>query len=175
MAPLAFGLRICSIASGGNRTMDPKRNDTTMALEFIEKAQVREVLENYFQGLDTRDETRLAACFTEDALAIHHSGSDTEFSLSGGAHIAHYFSTLMPKFLATTHACCNLVVQLNGDMASASTFAIAHVVDGPRVRIRGLRYIDQLVRGSHAWRIQRRTHIQLWQCEADSVTPFLPR
>lgn len=155
--------------------MNPRPADLKVLTEAIEKTRVREVLENYFQGLDAREEDRLAACFTVDAVATHHSGSDTEFTLSGGAAIAHYFCALMPTFTATTHACCNSVIQLNTDTATASTFAIAHVIDGKRVRVRGLRYIDELVQDSRQWRIKKRTHIQLWQYEADAVKPFLPR
>ena len=155
--------------------MNPSPADFELLRETVEKTRVREMLENYFQGLDAREEDRLAACFTEDAVATHHSGSDTEFTVSGGATIARYFSSLMPTFTATTHAACNSVVQLTGDTATASTFAIAHVVDGGRVRVRGLRYIDELVQISRQWRIRKRMHIQLWQYEADAVKPFLPR
>ncbi len=156
--------------------MRPTPIDTATLREFVDKSKVREVLDNYCHGLDGREEGRLAACFTEDAVATHHSGSDTEFTLTGGAAIAHYFCTLMRKFTASNHTACNSVIELTGKTATVNTFAIAHVVEGNRVRIRGLKYIDEFVRtDSEQWRIQKRTHIQLWQYEADAVKPFLPR
>ena len=140
-----------------------------------EKAAVREVLENYFHGLDAREEDRLAACFTDDALATHHTGSESEFTLTGGAAIAHYFCGLLGRFTATNHALSNSVIQVTGDTAKADTYAIATVVIENRVRVRGLKYVDELDRVSRHWRIRKRTHIQLWQYEADAVKPFLPR
>jgi hypothetical protein len=156
--------------------VQPTNIDAATLREFVDKSKVREVLDNYFHGLDAREEGRLAACFTEDAVATHHSGSDTEFTLTGGAAIAQYFCTLMRKFTASNHTACNSVIELAHKTAAVNTFAIAHVVEGNRVRIRGLKYVDELVQtDAGQWRIRKRTHIQLWQYEADAVKPFLPR
>ena len=144
------------------------------AASLMDKAAVREVLESYFHGLDAREESRLAACFTEDAVATHHKGSDSEFALTGGAAIASYFCRLMGAFTATNHTLGNSVIQVSGDKANADTFAIATVVIEGRVRVRGIKYVDELVRTSRQWRICKRTHIQLWQYEADAVKPSLP-
>lgn len=142
---------------------------------FVDKARVREVLENYFHGLDARDEDRLAACFTDDAIATHHYGSETEFTLNGSAAIARYFYELMSKFTASSHSATSSVITVSGDTATADTFATVHVVSGDRVRIRGIKYVDALTRVRGHWRISKRTHTQLWQYEAAAVKPFLPR
>ncbi|MCC6533375.1 MAG: nuclear transport factor 2 family protein [Burkholderiales bacterium] len=143
--------------------------------EMLAKAQVREVLESYFHALDAREEERLAACFTPDAVATHHSGSDSEFTLTGNAEIARYFVALMGTFDASNHNASNAVIRASGDSASADTFAIATVVAADRIRVRGLRYLDELVRSAGRWRIARRTHIPLWQYETAPVKPHLPR
>ena len=156
--------------------MDLNASDDPASLKAcVAKAAVREVLEDYFHGLDAREEARLAACFTEDAVATHHSGSDTELTLLGGKAIAGYFCGLLSTFTATNHTLSNSVIRVTGDTATADTFAIAHVVIDDRVRVRGIKYIDELVRVSQQWRICKRTHIQLWQYEAAAVKPFLPR
>jgi ketosteroid isomerase-like protein len=156
--------------------MNPSAVDDAAPLRaFVEKAAVCEVLENYFHGLDAREEDRLAACFTDDAAATHHSGSDTEFTLAGGAAIARYFCELFRSFTATNHTLSNSVIQVTGDAATADTFAIAHVISNDRVRVRGIRYLDELVRVSQHWRICKRTHIPRWQYEADPVKPSLSR
>ena len=156
--------------------MDLNAADDPASLRaFVEKAAVREVLENYFHGLDAREEDRLAACFTDDAVATHHSGSDTEFTLTGGAAIARYFCGLLRTFTATNHTFSNSVIRVTGDTATGDTFAIAHVISDNRVRVRGIKYLDELARVSQQWRICKRTHIQLWQYEAAAVKPFLPR
>ena len=156
--------------------MDPSAtDDPALPRAFAEKAAVREALENYFHGLDAREENDLAACFTADAVATHHSGSDSEFTLTGGAAIARYFCGLLSTFTATNHALSNSVIRVTGDTASADTYAIATVVIKQRVLVRGLRYLDELILVSGQWRIRKRTHIQLWQYEAEAVKPFLPR
>jgi len=142
---------------------------------YSDKAHVRDVIENYFHGLDTRDQDRLAACFTEDAVATHHHGSESEFTLSGGAEIARYFCAFMRKFTATSHARSNSVVEITGDEAAAMTLSTVHVISNDQVRIRGIKYVDELVRVNGRWRIARRKHIQLWQYEAVAVKPNLPR
>ncbi len=57
----------------------------------------------------------------------------------------------------------------------ADTFVIATVVGADRVRVRGLRYLDELVEVARRWHIHKRTHIPIWQYETQVVKPFLPR
>src|SRR6185503_20242822 len=102
--------------------MAPSAADDPASLKaFVEKAAVRETLENYFHGLDAREEDRLAACFTEDAVATHHKGSDSEFTLVGGDAIARYFCGLLSTFTATNHALSNSVIFFFNDTATAET------------------------------------------------------
>ena len=144
-------------------------------MHLDDKAYVRDVLENYFHALDTRDEDRLRACFTDDAVVTHHHGSESEFTLSGSAEIARYFCNLMRKFTATSHARSNSVVDVAGDTATAATLATVHVVSGDLVRVRGIKYVDELLRVDGGWRVNKRTHAQLWQYETAAVKPHLPR
>ena len=155
--------------------MDLNAASAQTSSETIAKAQVREVLERYFHGLDGREKELIAACFTEGAVATLHSGSETEFTLTGNAEIARYFCALMQTFTASNHSVSNSVIRVTGHTATADTFAIATVVSGSRVRVRGLRYLDELVHVSQQWRIRKRTHIPVWQYETEAVKPFLPR
>lgn len=155
--------------------MDPNGVDVRTLVELVAKARVREVLESYFHSLDAREQDRLAACFTEDAVATHHSGSESEFTLTGNAEIARYFCELMRTFVASNHNASNVVIRIQGSTASADTFAIATVVGADRVRVRGLRYLDELIEVASGWRIRKRTHIPLWQYETQAVKPHLPR
>ncbi len=144
--------------------------------EMSGRAVIREVLETYFHGLDARREDLIAACFTDDAVATHHSGSDSEFTLAGAAEIARYFCGLMRTFKASHHAAGSHLIRVDGDTASVETFATAHVVaTNDLVRVRGLRYVDALVRVGGRWRIHRRTHIPIWQYDVQAVPPHLPR
>jgi hypothetical protein len=40
--------------------------------------------------------------------------------------------------------------------------------------VRGIRYIDDLVRTDGGWRIARREHRTLWQYDATRVEPHVP-
>ena len=155
--------------------MDPSAADALTLAELVAKTRVREVLERYFHGLDAREQDTIAACFTEDAVATHHSGSESEFTLTGNAEIARYFCELMRTFTASNHNASNVVVRIQGATATADTFAIATVVGADRVRIRGLRYRDELLEVASRWRICKRVHIPIWQYETQAVKPFLPR
>jgi len=44
-----------------------------------------------------------------------------------------------------------------------------------RIRVRGLRYIDDFVKTPEGWRIRHRVHIPIWQYEVVSVPPGLPQ
>jgi len=155
--------------------MDPSTVDVPALAELVAKARVREVLESYFHSLDAREQDALAACFTEDAVATHHSGSESEFTLTGNVEIARYFCELMRTFASSNHNASNMVIRIRGATATADTFAIATVVGVDRVRVRGLRYLDKLVEVAGEWRIRTRTHIPLWQYETQAVKPHLPR
>src|ERR1700712_2785358 len=103
--------------------MDPNAADDAVSLKaFVEKAKVREVLENYFHGLDAPEEELIVACFTDDAVATYHSGSDAELTLTGGVEIARYFCGLLSTFTATNHAISNSLIQITGNTATADTF-----------------------------------------------------
>jgi len=157
------------------RTCTMTNTPSADAAALADRLCIRETLERYFHGLDSRDEDELAACFADDAVATHHKGSDTEFTLSGGREIARYFCTLMRKYAASHHTASNAVIRVAGDTASADTFATVHIVSGEQMRVRGIRYLDDLVRKDGGWRIRGRTHIPLWQFEVPAVKPFLPR
>lgn len=155
--------------------MEPSTADARTLAELVARTRVREVLESYFHGLDAREEDTIGACFTEDAVATHFSGSASEFTLSGNAEIARYLCELMRTFAASTHNASNVVIRIQGAVATADTFAIATVIAADRVRVRGLRYLDELVEVASRWRIRKRTHIPIWQYETRAVEPFLPR
>lgn len=74
----------------------------------------------------------------------------------------------------TSHAPSNQVVTVTGDAATADTLVTCHLVgaDG-RVQVRGLRYLNDLVRTADGWRISHRQHFVLWQYEARRVEPTM--
>jgi hypothetical protein len=68
---------------------------------------------------------------------------------------------------------------VRGDEADATSNAVVYGVRGepPQMRVRGVRYLDLLVRTTDGWRIRRRTHRPQWEAAAADVplTPIEPR
>jgi len=136
---------------------------------------VRTVIERYFNALDRRDFALLATCFTkevdfelnlENRIVVH--GQDAVVAWMNG----------MPRPAASNHALSNTAIVIDGDEASATTFAVVHVIMGDigsgQVLVRGLRYDDRLVRQDGGWRIASRQHNPLWQYETVAVLPRVP-
>ena len=153
--------------------MASPRNDMDILLD---QQRVRNVLERYLYAVDSRDEKALASCFTADAKAHYHKGYATEVFLQRNTEIAKFLLDRTSVYSSTNHLTSNASITIDGDRANAITHAIAHVItssDG-RVLVRGLRYIDELVRAADGWSIQSRVHVPLWQYEAASVPPAIP-
>jgi hypothetical protein len=80
----------------------------------------------------------------------------------------------------TSHAVASQQITLDGGLAHADTFVVAHLVEGAvagpgAILVRGLRYTDDLVRTEEGWRIAHRRHHSLWQYEAKAVSPDLSK
>lgn len=131
------------------------------------------VLERYFSCIDRRDWTGLGECFAEDAQAVYNTGG-VATTLVGRIAIVERLR-LVTRFAATNHLLSNADVVVTGSEAKADTNAIAHLLMSgagcQRVLVRGLRYVDALLQVDGRWQIHRRTHLQLWQFEADAVPP----
>ncbi|HLG87295.1 MAG TPA: nuclear transport factor 2 family protein [Alphaproteobacteria bacterium] len=149
--------------------MDPDR-------EPEQQFRIRGVIERYFNAVDRRDWELLAACFTEDVA--FEFNLDTVIEVRGRTALVERMSG-MPKPAASNHALSSTSILVEGDEATAVTFATASVVldriDGGRVLVRGLRYDDKLKRVDGAWRIAERRHLPVWQYETVSVPPRAPQ
>ena len=152
---------------------DHMEHEHAAPIAFLADLAVRCVLERYFSCIDRRDWTGLGECFAEDAQALYNTGG-TATTLVGRAAIVERLR-LVTRFAATNHLLSNAHVVVTGSDAKADTNAIAHLLmsgaGGQRVLVRGLRYVDALLQVDGCWRIHRRTHMQLWQYEADAVPP----
>ena len=124
---------------------------------------IRNTVERYMFGVDARDLDTLTGCFTPDATAIYHRGTEDERTTSGGAAIARQVFDSCSRFTASNHGISSFVATVEGDRAAANTFAVAHVIVGDTGLMRGLRYEDSLIRQPDGWRICRRVHTPLWQ------------
>jgi uncharacterized protein (TIGR02246 family) len=134
-----------------------------------DKVEILSVLARYARGLDVRNFALVAECFAPDATAEY---SGREFS---GADAIVAFVHAVERFKATTHVITNAVVEVDGDTATAHSQAVAYLVSSEAepdaVRIRGIRYDDELRKRDGRWRITRRVHRADWSTtlRSDSV------
>ena len=153
------------------------------------RLEILDVITNYFVTVDHRDFERLRSCFTDDASGDFDGravgpGIDAIIAFIAGTGPVDYPVDIVNLQLSQHHV-SNHLVEIDGDQAWSETYATAYLVDrpasGPRLRTRGLRYQDELVRGGAGWRIQRRVHVCDWmrldalEWAANGVTPLPPR
>jgi hypothetical protein len=140
---------------------------------------ISDVVTRYFVAIDRRNWAVLRTCFTEDVEGVYEGvrvagGIDRLMRfLTGESEIS--FPVEITNLRLSMHFAGNHLCNVDGDRASAQTYALAHLVDepdsGPRMRTRGLRYVDDLVRVDGRWLICRREHILDWMC-ADKLLAF---
>ena len=147
---------------------------------LADRAEIEDVITRYANDLDRRDYDAVAKCFTTDAKASYGG-----VELPPGADaIVKWLRQLRqgtPDRHAGTHLVSNILVSLDGDKATAESYAIAFAVpadenEGAPITIRGLRYRDRLVRTGDEWRIAERIHSVDWEAAArnTAVTPVPP-
>lgn len=74
--------------------------------------------------------------------------------------------------IASNHGMMQCVIELDGDMARSETSVNSFlVIEGEprRILIRGIRYLDKLVRLDEGWRIRKRMPSHDWMFEADAA------
>ena len=134
--------------------------------ELLEKAAIRETLLRYAAGIDRRDWDLMLSCFTDDVWSILQ-GNDLG---RGRDKILTYITSAAAGFriVSSVHFLANMYIELTGDRATAETYGIGYLVYdagvGPTLRMRHLRYIDELVRSSDGvWLIEKRTLTNDWE------------
>jgi hypothetical protein len=131
---------------------------------------ILDTVTRYFTAIDRRDFELLRRVFTADVDAVYEG-----VQVCGGLDALLAFVTgrgeiRLPVDVVdiqlSMHVIGNHVAEIDGDVARAESYALAHLVDrptsGPRLRTRGLRYQDELVRTADGWRIRRREHLCDW-------------
>lgn len=140
------------------------------AAEGHDRAVILEVIERYFSAIDRRDPDRLQSCFAENAVMEF---AVEGIALTGRGAIMSRLGGFSGGGLAT-HLRGNSWIEISGDEAHADTSAAAYLVEGlagpGRMLVRGLRYVDRLVREDGAWRIVHRKHHSLWQFAAEPMS-----
>jgi len=151
-------------------------DDVRALLKLLDQAAIRDVIGQYFYSLDRRDFAALTACFTSDAHGEYDGGK----TIHVGREAIIEALRGITQFKFSNHMIGSMMIEVDGDRAKADTYGVAFLVidDGEgkgRILVRGLRYLDGLVKRLEGWRISHRVHIPIWQYEAVSVPPAIPQ
>jgi uncharacterized protein (TIGR02246 family) len=134
-----------------------------MSDEARDRMELRQVVEQYARGVDTRNPELFADAFTDDALLVTNTGE-----VRGRERLLE-LPPRLARYQATMHLVGNHYVFFEADRddrAAGQTYCVAHHAyekDGvDRVYVMMIRYDDEYVRLDGGWRIAvRRLHL-LW-------------
>jgi 3-phenylpropionate/cinnamic acid dioxygenase small subunit len=129
---------------------------------LVDQQAISDLCVRYTSALDTRAWERLESCFTADPTFVHPGGR-----LAGFDEILARTSAALDPLDATQHLLGNVVVEVTGDTATAtSCFQAQHVragaPGGDTYLIAGS-YADSLVRTPDGWRIAERVQSYAWR------------
>ena len=135
-----------------------------------DEQQIRDTCMRYWAAVDRNDVELYLSAFTPDAVLVQLGGQKI-VSIQDRAREGK----LTTHYAFTSHAPASQVILVEGDSATVDTLVVAHLVlkSGP-IHVRGLRYLDDLVRAESGWRIRRRQHFALWQYKVGGFSPYPP-
>jgi SnoaL-like protein len=136
---------------------------------LLDKDKITQVVQDLARGTDRLDGELIASCYHPDGFDDHNSfrGSPQEF--------AKWVLQVLPHFAATHHFIAQPRIRLEGDVARADTYCIAHHISKPDARGRqsdlvlALRYVDRFERRAGAWKIARRVCAFDWTVTLDET------
>jgi ketosteroid isomerase-like protein len=129
-----------------------------------DRVALRDLVQAYAEGCDTKNAALLRSCFTENAvLTVHWVDRDaTSMVFPDGAE-------QIPRGLArydlTFHFIGNHRVEIDGDDATGHTYCFAHHIRGTDDHIMAIRYDDTYRREADGWKIAERHLRHLWNEE----------
>jgi hypothetical protein len=130
--------------------------------QLLSRQQIADVIARYARGIDRLDFDLVRSCYHPDAYDDHGAmkGTVDEFIDSARA--------FLPRFVATMHFLGNMLIEIDGDVARAETYAVAYHrldlgADGGKDDVWGIRYVDRFERRDGEWRIAYRVVAQEWR------------
>jgi hypothetical protein len=150
--------------------------------EISDQIEIEQVLNRYFQSIDTKEWALLDTVFTPDATVHYTTPGEIKTTY---AKMAPIFEMFTASFFFTQHMASQIVIHVDGDTAESSNNLRAvhvqetHAGEQNTWVVYGT-YHDKLVRTPDGWRIAERTfrgcHIEGELLPLDRVKSFpVPR
>ena len=136
-----------------------------------DRAEIYAVLVRYARGVDRRDPEMIRSTYHPDAFDDHGA---YQGDLDG--FIDFVAKQVWSRFRTTMHKLGQALIEIDGDEATAETYAVCHhvVAEGGRDvadSVMGIRYLDRFERRDGAWRIARRALRWEW-IRSDALDPL---
>jgi hypothetical protein len=153
----------------------------------LDHVEIQQTLLIYFHAMDSGNVEACRNVFTEDVESIYavpkpaglEAHMESFRSMCGKLGVkaqrmtrrgANATTDLALKH--TSHFVGNMRIRVEGNTARAETYVIAHLFyeedSNDYVVIRGLRYIDKLIRTPAGWRVRHRVHELNWVREGNA-------
>lgn len=123
---------------------------------LIDEAEIRKVHMRYCRGIDRMDWELIRSCYHPDAIDDHGE------YVGGVDGFIDYCKAGCPTFVSTTHFTGNQLIEVDGTVAWAETYARAyHRVAGTdgqpdKDLVVNTRYVDRFEKRAGEWRIAHR-------------------
>ena len=118
--------------------------------ELLAREEITDVVKRLARGTDRLDAELIASCYHPDGFDDHN------VFRGDGAAFARWVIETLPHFDATMHFVGSPLVVVDGDVAHADTYCVAHHLTATSDMVLGLRYVDRFERRSDRWLIARR-------------------
>jgi len=130
--------------------------------QLLARREIADVILRYARGIDRLDLELVRSCYHPDAYDDHGAfkGNVDEFIEAAGS--------FLPRWTATQHFMGNMLIEVEGDVARAETYAVAYhrreAADGSgKDDVMGIRYVDRFERRDGSWRIAHRVVVTEWR------------
>jgi uncharacterized protein (TIGR02246 family) len=121
--------------------------ETKAMQELLDERAIRQLMNRYLDRIDANDPEGAAACFAKDGIGKYWG----EFK--GRKAIAARLVKILDAFSSTSHHVSNINIKLDGDKATAMSYAYAfhRMADsGEPMHFWG-RWLDRFVRTEEGW------------------------
>jgi hypothetical protein len=136
--------------------------ETTGIEYLLARQQIADVIFRYARGVDRMDYALVRACYHPDAYDDHGAfgGSVDQFIES--------LETFLPRWAATQHFMGNMLIEVDGDIARAETYAVAYhrledAEGNGKDDVFGIRYVDRFEKRQDEWKIAHRVVANEWR------------
>ncbi len=134
------------------------------------KLAIGEALARYCRGIDRCDAETLKSAFWPEAVANYGEKDQKAHEWCDAVIVA------LKSMLRTQHAISNVLIEVDGDRATAETYCRAyHEVETPKGRqemMVGGRYLDAFARRGGEWKILRRQYVMDFNQNAPSSSEW---